>query len=211
MSSFCNTHIRQEERKENYLIVSLFLSDLSNFYFVFILFVFDFYSTVTVNIIMKKKLKVGIFSFTGDEGCVIYFLEMLNERYKEWFELIDFKHARILKRKSIVKDIDVAFVEGAISSKKEEEKLREVRNNSKRVVAIGSCAISGNPSNQRNFFNMETKQEIDFLLKRFNMNEKVLPISEFVKVDDVVPGCPMIEENFVEVLTKYLKEFNVVK
>jgi NAD-reducing hydrogenase small subunit len=125
--------------------------------------------------------------------------------------LIDFKHARILKRKSIVKDIDVAFVEGAISSKKEEEKLREVRNNSKRVVAIGSCAISGNPSNQRNFFNMETKQEIDFLLKRFDMNEKVLPISEFVKVDDVVPGCPMIEENFVEVLTKYLKEFNVVK
>jgi NAD-reducing hydrogenase small subunit len=160
---------------------------------------------------MKKKLNVGIFSFTGDEGCVIYFLEMLNERYKEWFELIDFKHARILKRKSIVKDIDVAFVEGAISSKKEEEKLKEVRNNSKRVVAIGSCAISGNPSNQRNFFNMETKQEIDFLLKRFNMNEKVLPISEFVKVDDVVPGCPMIEENFVEVLTKYLKEFNVVK
>jgi len=158
---------------------------------------------------MAKKLKVGIFSFTGDEGCVIYFLEMLNERYKEWFEMIDFKYARVLKRRNVVKDIDVAFVEGAISTKKEEEKLREVRKNSKRIVAIGSCAISGNPSNQRNFFNMETKQEIDFLLKRFGHNEKVLPISEFVKVDDVVPGCPMIEENFVEVLAKYLKEFKI--
>jgi len=160
---------------------------------------------------VKKKLNVGIFSFTGDEGCVIYFLEILNQRYKQWFEQIDIKYARVFRRKNVIKDIDVAFVEGAISTRKEEEKLREVRKNSKRVVAIGSCAINGAPSNQRNFFNDETKKEIDFLLKKFGHNEKVLPISEFVKVDDNVPGCPIIENNFVEVMTKYLKEFNIVK
>src|SRR3989344_9575723 len=90
-----------------------------------------------------RKLNVGIFSFTGDEGCVIVFTEILNYKIAEWKGLINFKSARVLQSKNEIEDIDVAFVEGAISTYKEEEKLKEIRAKSRKVVAIGTCAIDG--------------------------------------------------------------------
>jgi len=47
--------------------------------------------------------------------------------------------------------------------------------------------------------------EISFLLKRFRLNEKVYPLKNFVAVDDVVPGCPMAEEKFIQILEEYLR------
>ena len=158
---------------------------------------------------MKKKLNIGWFSFTCCEDSSIVFIEMLNEHYKEWFELLNFKHARIFQRKNTLKGIDVAFVEGAISSKDAVKKLKEIRKNCKRLVAIGSCAVQGMPSAQRNNFDEKTKQEIQFLLDRFNHTDKVYGLKELVKVDYEVPGCPMEESKFLEVLDKCLKEFKI--
>ena len=33
----------------------------------------------------------------------------------------------------------------------------------------------------------------------------MVALKEVVKVDDIVPGCPMTEEAFLKVLNKYLK------
>jgi NAD-reducing hydrogenase small subunit len=156
------------------------------------------------------KLKVGWFSFTCCEDSTIVFLELMNDRYKEWGELIEFKYFRTLKSKNDMSDLDVAFVEGAIANYKEEEMLKEIRKNCKKLVAIGSCACTGSPSNQRNFFDSETKEEIQLILDRFGHRDKVSPLSEIVKVDDFIPGCPMSEELFLQKLQQYLKEFGVV-
>jgi sulfhydrogenase subunit delta len=160
---------------------------------------------------MGKKLGVGIFSFTGDEGCVIVFTEILNDHYKEWINLIDFKFARALQKKNTLKGMDVAFVEGAISSKREEKRVKEVRKNCKVLVAIGSCAIDGSPSNHRNFFDKERMEEITPILKHFDLNKRVEPLKKFVKVDGEVPGCPMNDKAFVEVVNKALKDFGITK
>ena len=157
-----------------------------------------------------KKLKVGVFSFTGDEGCVMILLELLNNNFFEWRKSIDFKYFKLLKSNNELKDLDVAFVEGAISTYNEEKKLKLIRKNSKKLVAIGSCAIDGSPSNQRNSFDEGTKGEIKFILDKFGHREKVSPLSEIIKVDENVSGCPMDENKFVEVLNKHLKEFKVV-
>ncbi|MFC2143676.1 hypothetical protein ACFLQN_04735 [Candidatus Aenigmatarchaeota archaeon] len=159
---------------------------------------------------MAKKLKVGIFSFTGDEGCVIVFQEIMNRYFYEWAKYLDFKFCRILQSKNVIEDIDVSFVEGAVATYKDEDKLKKIRENSKKVVAIGSCAINGAPSNHRNFFDEKTTAEIQFILDRFGHRPKVSSISEIIEVDDKVPGCPIIEEKFLEVLNKYLLEFGVV-
>lgn len=159
----------------------------------------------------QKKLKIGIFSFTGDEGCVIVFTEILNDYIMQWKDLLEFKFARALQKKNTLKGIDVSFVEGAISSKKEAQSLIDIRKNSKRIVAIGSCAINGSPSNHRNSFDKKTLEEIKPTLKKFKLNTKVHPLKKYIKVDAEVPGCPMIEKTFVEVVNKYLKEFKVVK
>jgi len=156
------------------------------------------------------KLKVGWFSFTCCEDSTIVFLELMNEHYKKWQELIEFKYFRTLKGKNDMTDLDVAFVEGAIANYKEEEMLKEIRKNCKKLIAVGSCACTGSPSNQRNFFDDETREEIQLILDRFGHREKVSPLSEIVKVDDFIPGCPMSEEIFLQKLQQYLKEFGVV-
>jgi coenzyme F420-reducing hydrogenase gamma subunit len=153
------------------------------------------------------KLRVGLFSFTSDEGCSMIFLELMNTHIKDWEKSLDIRYCKLLKSKNDMKKLDVAFVEGAISTFKEEKRIKEIRKNTKKLVAIGSCATNGAPSNQRNFFSDDTKAEIKLVLDNFGHRDKVSPLNEIVTVDDSVPGCPMDETKFLEILEKYLKEF----
>lgn len=155
---------------------------------------------------MNQKLKVGWFSFTCSEDSTIIFTELLNKNYKDWLKKIEFVHARILRKDDTqeIKEIDVAFIEGAISSDLQENKLKKIREKAKTLVAIGSCAVTGSPSNQRNFFNRENFQEIKPILDKFKYKEKVLKVSDVVKVDESVPGCPMNEKMFLNLVNKYL-------
>ncbi len=156
---------------------------------------------------MKKKLRVGWFSFSCCEDSTIIFTELLNDHYKEWLDKIEFCSALVLKKKSEIKNLDVAFVEGAITSQKQEDKLLEIRKESKKLVAIGACACVGMPSTQRNLFDEKTNEEIKNLLIRFQYADKVRKLSEVVRVDDQVPGCPMNEDIFLQKINKYLQEF----
>lgn len=160
----------------------------------------------------QKKLRIGLFSFTGCEGCMVEFLEILNAKYFQWAPLIDVVYSRLLKeRTNRMDEMDVAFIEGAISSFKEEERLKEIRSKAKYVVAIGSCAISGAPNNYRNYFDEATLKEIAPVLKRFGHRLKVAAVHEIIKVDAIVPGCPILDSKFIEVTEKYMKEFGVLQ
>jgi len=156
---------------------------------------------------MQKKLKIGWFSFSCSEDSTIVFTELLNDHFSQWSKLIEFQHVRILKKNNTLKGLDVAFVEGAIASTRDAQKLKEIRKNCKRLVAIGSCAVNGMPSAQRNVFDPKQKKEIEFLIKRFHMAKKVRTLAQVVKVDDQVSGCPMNETVFLQIVDKYLKEF----
>lgn len=139
------------------------------------------------------------------------FTELLNDHWREWKKLIDFKSALVLQRKEDFSDLDVAFVEGAITSDEQAEKLQKIRAISKKLVAIGQCACSGMPSAQRNSFSPEQKAEIEALLTQFKYAPVVKKVSDVVTVDASVNGCPMNEAKFLEVLSAALVEFGVVQ
>ncbi len=156
-----------------------------------------------------KKLKIGWFSFTCCEDSTMIWIELMNENFFRWKDLLDIQHARVLKKDNRLKGLDVAFVEGAITTEEDAAMLRSIRKNAKRLVAIGSCAVSGMPAGQRNQFDDELKREIAFLIRRFKQAEKVRMVKEVVPIDDEVPGCPMPEDAFLRVMDKYLAEFGV--
>lgn len=158
----------------------------------------------------KKRLRVGFFSFTGCEGCMVEFTEILNDKYFEWAPLLDVRYFRLIKGKNHMDEMDVAFVEGGISSDKEVARLLGIRKLAKKVVAIGSCAITGAPNNYRNTFDAKTLEEIKPILEKFGHRPKVTGIGEVVKVDAIVPGCPIMHGKFIEVLEGYMKEFGVM-
>ena len=86
----------------------------------------------------NKKLAIGWFSFTCCEDSTILLTELLNDNLDAWKKLVDFKYIRPLKTKNDMTNLDVAFVEGAASSEKQENEMKKIRENAKYVVAIGS-------------------------------------------------------------------------
>ena len=154
----------------------------------------------------NKKIKIGWFSFSCSEDSTILFTELMNEHWQEWKKIFDFRHVRVLKSKNILDELDIAFIEGAITSDEQTEQLKDIRQRSKKLAAIGACAVQGMPAGQRNFFDEKQKEEIEALIARFAALPKVLKVSEVVKVDAEVPGCPMDTNIFLKVVSELVKD-----
>ena len=152
------------------------------------------------------KIRVGWFSFSCCEDNTVVLTEIMNDHWQEWKKIFDFRHARVLRSENVLDSLDIAFIEGAIASEDHIKKLKEIREKSKRLVAVGACAVIGMPSAQRNFFNEKQKQEIEFLTARFSALPKVLKVSDVVKVDASVGGCPMDPAKFLEAVNAVVGE-----
>ena len=159
----------------------------------------------------KKKIRIGWFTFSCCEDSTVMMTELMNDHWQEWKEIFDFRHARVLKKNNVLDELDIAFVEGAIDSPAHEAKVKEIRAKSKILVAIGACAIIGMPSAQRNSFDDQQQAEIQFLLDRFKALPKVLKLSDVVKVDDQVPGCPMDTNIFLTKVNQLVAELQSKK
>lgn len=158
----------------------------------------------------NQKLAVGWFSFTCSEDSTILLTELLNTHFDKWKKLVEFRHFKALKTDNHLENLDVAFIEGAVSSEKQAAEVKKIRSSAKYVVAVGSCAVTGMPSASRNAFTpKEIDEKIKFYMSHFDYSQKVKSLAEVIKVDDEVEGCPMSIEMFSDVLGKYLKLFNI--
>lgn len=151
---------------------------------------------------MKKR--VGIFSLTCDEGCSIMLTEIFNQKLVGWLEKMDLVYFLSIKDKAEIENLDIALVEGVVTSEKDKGEIEKIRANSKILVAMGTCAVTSQPSGQRNNFNIGQLKEIEGHLEKYNFLPKALALKDVVKVDDVVMGCPIDEGKFIEVFEKYL-------
>lgn len=152
-----------------------------------------------------EKIKVGWFSFSCCEDNTIVFTEIMNDHWQEWKKIFDFRHARVLQKHNVMDEFDVSFIEGAVASPEHEAKVKDIRSRSKIVVAVGACAVIGLPAGQRNTFTEDQKNAIQFLIDKFGALPKVLKISDVVKVDAEIPGCPMDPKVFLEKTTAVIK------
>lgn len=154
------------------------------------------------------KIRLGWFTFSCCEDNTVVMTEIMNDHWQEWKKMFDFRHARVMRSHNVLDELDIAFVEGAITSEEHMSKLEEIREKSKKVVAVGACALVGMPAGQRNNFNEKQRAEIEFLLARFASLPKVLKVSDVVRVDAEIPGCPMEPSKFLEVVNKVVGELN---
>jgi len=102
---------------------------------------------------------------------------------------------------------DIAFVEGACISPKNAKDMKVLRERSKKIVAIGSCACTGMPSAHRNSFNPDQQAEIEHIIEKFDYADKVEPVKDIITVDAQVPGCPMDLNVFMDAVNGLLEEF----
>ncbi len=147
---------------------------------------------------MNKKLKISFYSFTSCEGCMMNILIWLYKNFDFFKDNFEINNMKLLTPKTSNTKEDIAIIEGAISSREQQRKVKEIRKKAKIVIAIGTCAITGAPSNNRNF--LKKDEEIKKYIKKFNQLEKVKSIKEAIKVDYEVTGCPVIIEEFEKIM-----------
>jgi sulfhydrogenase subunit delta len=159
-----------------------------------------------------KRLVVGWFSFTCCEDSTILFTELLNDHLDEWKKVIEFRHMKALKTNNTLTGLDVAFIEGAISSESQAKEAQQIRDNAEYVVAIGACACTGQPSTSRNQFASEQMNErIRWYLSHFDYGKEVKRLNAVIRVDDMVRGCPMKVPSFLQALEKYKELFDITQ
>lgn len=153
-----------------------------------------------------QKLQIGWFSFSccGDNTMVM--IELMNDHWREWKKVLAFRYAKVFKSQNVLDRFDIAFIEGAVASEKQIKLLKDIRKKTKKLVAIGACAVTGLPAGQRNLFKEEQKKSTKHILERFPALPQVLKVSEVVKVDAQVPGCPMDANIFLTTLNKLIAE-----
>lgn len=145
-------------------------------------------------------MKVGVFKFSSCDGCQLAFFDIAEDLLK----IKDIEILYFLEAQSINKDVflDVSFVEGSISTKEEQDRINKIREKSKYVVAIGSCAVSGGIQSARNFQEFENVyKQVYRIYKDEGILERSMPISDFIKVDYSIKGCPINKYELVELLT----------
>jgi len=149
-----------------------------------------------------QKTKIAIFDLTGCDGCE-FNLFSLNEILLDIFQNFEIVNWRLLKENEKKEaDFDVAIIEGAVTTKGQINLLKEIRETSKLVVAMGACAISGNI-----FAELSPIQRKKLAQKIYNkdyvLKAKFLhPVEKYIKVDEKIEGCPANTAQFKKLIDK---------
>jgi len=140
----------------------------------------------------KDKLKIGIYELTGCAGDALLIVDC-EEELINIFTAASIEVFLMAKSDNNHGDLDVALVEGSVSTEKEKEELLDIRKRARVVVAIGGCACVGGP--QAAFLD---KKEWDKNLKEvygdteFSHSRPLQskPIHDYIKVDYYLPVVP---------------------
>jgi len=149
------------------------------------------------------KPKVAFFDFTSCEGCQLTVVDSLQTHVDllEAVEIVQFREAMTEKGE----DYAVAFVEGSISRESDEARLRRIREQAAIVVALGACAHLGGINAIRNAQPLDDVRKYVYGDKAgWYETYPARPISAVVKVDAVIPGCPIDREEFIGVVKALL-------
>ena len=101
---------------------------------------------------------------------------------------------------------DVTLVEGSISAPEHMEQIREIRECSTVLVAIGACAGAGGLQALRNFGELDEYSHLIYAHPEYlSTLPTSTPLSDHVKVDFELRGCPIDKGQLLELLTALVK------
>jgi len=146
-----------------------------------------------------EKPKVGIFSMSSCEGCLVQVLN-LEDKILEMMRCVELVDCRLLGVKKSYDRLDIAIVEGAVMSDEEERELREIRERSKILVALGDCACHGGRFLFKDFKFDGVPVDLPRGIKSFRAD----PLDKYVKVDYYVYGCPIDGDDFLRLFKELL-------
>ena len=151
-----------------------------------------------------RKPKLAVWKFSSCDGCQLSLLDCEDEllAVAGAVEIAYFLEAT---RAEIPGPYDLSLVEGSITTPHDVERIKEVRRQSKALVTIGACATSGGIQALRNVADVESwKRQVYPHPEWIETLATSTPISDHVRVDAEIQGCPVNGEQVLRVLSRLL-------
>ncbi len=168
------------------------------------------------------KIRLATVWLSGCSGCHMSFLD-LDEQLLELHEHIQLVHGPLVDRKDFPPEVDVVLVEGAVNNEEQKEMAGILREQSRIVVALGDCAVTGNVPAMRNGLPVKNLLESVYPVEGGHeppglssgsevprLLPAALPLHAVVPVDVFLPGCPPHARTIGSALKALLKGERVV-
>lgn len=127
-------------------------------------------------------------------------------------ELVDIVHFAEAGPVEPDAEIDIAFVEGSVTTPDEKERIQRVRANSRYLITIGACATAGGLQALRNNANANEWMAAVYPSPEFiETLETSTAIAEHVRVDFELWGCPISSDQILSVIRALLFGVTPVK
>ncbi len=152
------------------------------------------------------KPKLGVFGLTGCAGDQLVILNCEDEllALTELVDLRDFLMAS--SGNDTACQLDVALVDGAVLTQKDEDRLKKIRERSRLLVALGTCAAWGGVATMDRYD--DRAQRVADVYGEVGAHYDTLParaLHEVVKVDLNITGCPIEKDQLVTAVANLLQ------
>jgi coenzyme F420-reducing hydrogenase gamma subunit len=153
---------------------------------------------------MTATPKLAVWKFASCDGCQLTLLDVEDD-FMDIAGAIQIAHFPEATRAVVEGPYDLSLVEGSITTPHDAERIREVREVSRTLVAIGACATAGGIQALRNYADVG-----DFLKIVYAHPEYIdtlatsTAIEDHVEVDFELRGCPISKKQLVEVIDAFI-------
>ena len=146
---------------------------------------------------------VAVWKFASCDGCQLSLLNAEDELL-DVAEAVTIAYFPEATRAMLPGPYDVSIVEGSITTPEEVERIKHVREISGSLITIGACATHGGIQALRNYADVEEYTRYVYAHPEYiETLETSTPISEHVKVDFELRGCPVDKYQLVEVISAF--------
>ena len=144
-----------------------------------------------------ERIKIAVHKFSSCDGCQLALLN-LGEPLLLLSQLVEIKHFAEAGPVDENAKVDIAIIEGSVSTSRDIKRLENIRNNSVYVITIGACATSGGIQALRNMNN--TRQWIADIYANPEVIDSLdnsTAIKEHISVDLELWGCPVSQKQLL--------------
>jgi sulfhydrogenase subunit delta len=150
------------------------------------------------------KPTLAVFKFASCDGCQLSILDAEDHLMSiaGAIDIVEFKEATT---RSEPGPYTVGLVEGSVTTPHDALRIREIRDQCEILVTIGACATSGGIQALRNTADVREYAAVVYPRPDYlDVLATSTPISEHVKVDYALYGCPVSVDQMVNLVTALL-------
>ena len=148
--------------------------------------------------------RLGIFKFASCDGCQLSILNMEDDLLALG-QVLDIAYFPEASSEMRAGPYDIALIEGSITTPEDAHRILSVREQAKVLITIGACATAGGIQALRNWADVEAFKQVVYPSPQYiHSLSTSTPISEHVRVDFELWGCPIDKKQLLSVLTDLL-------